>query len=246
MSPEPASVQKSASPVELEARRKVGLAAAALVEPGMVVGLGTGSTAAFAIAELGRRKREEGLTMVGVPTSWSAFELARQAGLEVRALNDVDRVDLAIDGADEVSPQLALIKGGGAAHTQEKLVATAARRFVVLVDDGKLVDVLGVKWAVPLEVLAVALRAVERTLVALGAAPQLRKGGGKDGPVVTDHGNLVVDAKFPSIPDPVALARSLDAVPGIVEHGLFVDLADLVLVGSRSDGTIRTMSQASR
>lgn len=236
------SVQKSANPIELEARRKVGLAAAALVESGMVVGLGTGSTAAFAIAELGRRKREEGLAIVGVPTSWSAAELARQAGLEVRTLNDVDRVDLALDGADEVSPQLALIKGGGAAHTQEKIVATAASRFVVLVDDGKLVDVLGVKWAVPLEVLPIALRAVERTLAALGAVPQLRKGGGKDGPVITDHGNLVVDAKFPSIPDPVALARTLDGIPGLLEHGLFVDLADLVLVGSRADGSVRRMT----
>ncbi len=236
------SVQKSANPIELEARRKVGLAAAALVESGMVVGLGTGSTAAFAIAELGRRRREEGLSMVGVPTSWSALELARHAGLDVRALNDVDRIDLALDGADEVSPQLALIKGGGAAHTQEKIVATAATRFVVLVDDGKLVDVLGVKWAVPLEVLSIALRTVERALLALGATPQLRKGGGKDGPVVTDHGNLVVDAKFPSIPDPVALAHALDAIPGLVEHGIFVDLVDFVLVGSRADGSVRRMS----
>ena len=233
------SVQKSANPTELEARRRVGAAAAALVQQGWVVGLGTGSTAAFAIAEIGRRVREEGLRIVGVPTSWSAAELARAAGIEVRTLNDVERVDLALDGADEIGPRLALIKGGGAAHTQEKVVASAAERFVVLGDDGKLVDVLGVKWAVPIEVLPVALRAVERTLRSLGAEPALRKGGGKDGPVVTDHGNLVVDAKWPSIPDPAALARSLDAIPGLVEHGLFVDLADEALIGSRADGSVR-------
>ncbi|MSR46726.1 MAG: ribose-5-phosphate isomerase RpiA [Planctomycetes bacterium] len=226
----------------MEARRRVGVAAAALVENGMVVGLGTGSTAACAIAELGRRVREDGLRFIGVPTSWSAAELARQAGLDLRTLNDVDRVDIALDGADEVGPGLALIKGGGAAHTQEKIVATAARRFVVLADDGKLVDVLGVKWAVPVEVLGFALKAVERTLVAMGSVPVLRKGGGKDGPVVTDHGNLVLDAKFESIPDPAALARVLDAIPGVLEHGLFVDLADEALIGSRVDGSVRRIS----
>lgn len=233
------SVQKSASPIELEARRKVGTAAAALVERGMVVGLGTGSTAACAIRELGRRWRDEGLRFVGIPTSWSAAELARTEGIELRTLNDVEQVDLALDGADEIGPGLALIKGGGAAHTSEKIVAAAARRFVVLADDGKLVDVLGVRWAVPVEVLGIALRPVMRALTALGATPAVRSGGGKDGPVVTDHGHLVVDAKWPSIPDPAALARSLDAIPGVVEHGLFVDLADEALIGSRDDGSVR-------
>lgn len=240
------TVQKVADPVELEARRKVGVAAAALVAPGMVVGLGTGSTAAFAIAELGRRWREEGLRFTGVPTSWSAAELARDAGVLVRTLNDVDRIDLALDGADEVGPGLALIKGGGAAHTQEKIVATAAERFVVLADDGKLVDVLGRKWAVPIEVLGIALRPVERRLRELGAVPTLRKGGGKDGPVVTDHGNLVVDARFPEIPDPEQLGCALDAIPGVVEHGLFIELADFALVGSRADGSVRRIDAAPR
>src|SRR5262249_24345417 len=113
------SVQKSAGPAELEARRKVGLAGAALVRSGMVVGLGTGSTAAFAIEEIGRRVRDEKLAVTGVPTSWSAAELARKAGIDVRAVNDVAKLDLALDGADEVGPHLELIKGGGAAHTPE-------------------------------------------------------------------------------------------------------------------------------
>lgn len=233
---------KSASPLALEARRQVGLAAAARVRSGMIVGLGTGSTAAFAIAELGRRRREEGLAIVGVPTSWSAAELAREAGIETRGLNDVERIDLALDGADEVGPDRALIKGGGAAHTLEKLVATEAQRFLVLVDEAKLVERLGVRWAVPLEVLPPALRTVERAVAALGATPALRRGSGKDGPVFSDHGNLILDAKFPAIDDPAALARELDAVPGLIEHGLFVGLADEVLVGSLADGSVRSVT----
>lgn len=236
------SVQKVADPADVAARRAAGLAGAALVRHGMVVGLGTGSTAAHAIGEIGRRVREEKLAIVGVPTSWSAAELARGAGIEVRGVNDVARIDLALDGADEVGPGLALIKGGGAAHTLEKIVATAAERFVVLADDRKVVARLGEKWPVPLEVLAVALRPVLRALERLGARPEVRTGGGKDGPVVTDHGNLVVDAKFPGIDDPAALARELDSIPGLFEHGLFVDLADEVLVGSRQDGSLRRLT----
>jgi len=236
------TVLKSADPNDLEARRRAGIAGAALVRDGMVVGLGTGSTAAFAIEELGRRVRDEKLELVGVPTSWSAAELARRAGIEVRGVSEVARIDLALDGADEVGPGLVLIKGGGAAHTQEKIVAADAARFVVLVDDGKVVARLGEKWPVPVEVLALALRPVERALERLGARPEVRRGAGKDGPVVTDHGNLVVDARFPGIDDPGALARALDAVPGVVEHGLFVDLVDEVLVGSRVDGSVRRLT----
>jgi ribose 5-phosphate isomerase A len=235
------TVQKVASPEGDAAKRRVGIAAAALVRSGMVVGLGTGSTAAFAIAELGRRVREEGLALTGVPTSWSAAELARRAGLELRTLNDVARIDLAFDGADEVGPDLSLIKGGGAAHTQEKIVAAAAERFVVVVDESKVVARLGVKWPVPVEVLAIALRPVERALERLGAKPQVRTGNGKDGPVITDLGNLVVDAKFDGIDDPAALARELDSIPGLVEHGLFVGLADEVLVGAPTSAEVRTL-----
>jgi ribose 5-phosphate isomerase A len=232
---------KAANPEGDDAKRRVGIAAAALVRSGMVVGLGTGSTAAFAIAELGRRVREEGLALTGVPTSWSAAELARRAGLELRTVNEVARIDLDIDGADEVGPDLSLIKGGGAAHTQEKIVAAAAERFVVVVDESKVVARLGVKWPVPVEVLAIALRPVERALERLGAKPQVRTGAGKDGPVVSDLGNLVVDAKFDGIDDAAGLARELDSIPGLVEHGLFVGLVDEVLVGSAKSGELRTL-----
>jgi ribose 5-phosphate isomerase A len=207
----------------------------------MVVGLGTGSTAAFAIAELGRRVREEKLALTGVPTSWSAAELARKAGIDVRTVNDVSKIDLAFDGADEVGPDLSLIKGGGAAHTQEKIVATEAERFVVVVDESKVVRRLGVKWPVPLEVLAIARRPVTSALERLGARVEARTGNGKDGPVISDLGNLILDAKFDGIDDPAGLARQLDSIPGLVEHGLFVGLVDEVLVGSAAGGGVRSL-----
>lgn len=232
------SLQKSVNPTELAARRQVGIRAAALVADRSVVGLGTGSTAACAIEELGRRVREEGLAIVGVPTSWSAERKAREVGIPLRTLAEVERIDLALDGADEVSPALDLIKGGGAAHTMEKIVATFADRFVVLVDDGKLVAKLGARWPVPVEVLPAALAPVERWLRKLGAEPTLRTGNGKDGPVVTDHGNVILDAKFPGIDDPRGLAAELDGIPGVLDHGLFVGLAKAAIIGSRADGSV--------
>jgi ribose 5-phosphate isomerase A len=178
-----------------------------------------------------------------VPTSWSAAEIARGAGIDVRGLNDVAQVDLALDGADEVVlGELALIKGGGAAHTSEKVVASSARRFVVLVDEAKLVKRLGEKWPVPVEVLPFALAPVQRALERLGAKCELRRGGGKDGPVVTDHGNLVVDAKFDGVDAPAQLASAIDAIPGVVEHGLFVGLVDEVLVGRRAGGAVERLT----
>ena len=231
------TVQKSAGPAELEARRKVGLAGAALVRTGMVVGLGTGSTAAFAIEELGRRVREEKLAITGVPTSWSAAELAKRAGIDVRSVNDVAQLDLALDGADEVGPELVLIKGGGAAHTLEKIVATAAARFVVLVDETKLVRRLGDTFPVPAEVIEDALPLVRRRLEAMGAVVTQREG-------VTELGNRILDARFGPIEDPAALSMRLDAIPGLLEHGLFVGMAHLVLVGDLSSETVRRLTPA--
>jgi len=214
-------------------------AGAEQVESGMVVGLGTGSTTALCIEELGRRSRQDGLRFVGIPTSYSAARLGRQAGLDVRTLEDVEKIDLALDGADEVGPDLNLIKGGGAAHTQEKVIATMAERFVVLVDDSKLVARLGAAFPVPLEVLGFALRPVLRAVASLGGEAQVRVGSGKDGPVISDRGNPIVDAAFPGIEDPASLASRLDAIPGLVAHGLFVSLADEVLIGMRSDGSVQ-------
>lgn len=232
---------------QTEAKRTVGHAAATLVETGMRLGLGTGSTTAFAIEAIGHRVREEGLDVIGVPTSFAAEQLARQHGVPTVGLDGLgldDRptslapLDLALDGADEVSPSGDLIKGRGAAHVREKVVASLAARFVVLIDPSKEVEQLGVGAAVPIEVLPFAAPAVEHALRGLGAEPTLRMGVKKDGPVVTDQGFWVLDASFPGIADAAALAGTIDAIPGVLGHGLFIDLATDVLVGD-PDGTIR-------
>lgn len=212
-------------------KRTVGIEAARMVGRGDVVGLGTGSTAEFMIEELGRRVREEGLDIVGIPTSFDAAVLARRNGIPSGTLDDVDRIDIAVDGADEVDPGMDLIKGRGAAHLREKIVDGMAARFIVIVDESKLVERLGTKCPVPLEVLPMAVQPVMRAVEALGGEPVLRMAVHKDGPVITDQGNMVVDARFAGIDDPGGMERMLNNVPGILENGLFVGLAAEVLVG---------------
>lgn len=227
------------------AKRAAGVEAAGMVENGMLVGLGTGSTTAFAIEELGRRVREEGLNIVGTPTSFAAEMLADQYDIPLRDLRHVSEIDIALDGADEVDPQLNLIKGRGAAHTREKVVATLARRFVVLVDESKLVDLLGTKMPVPVEVLPMAAFPVLRRLESLGARAEIRMGQKKDGPVVTDQGFWIIDARFDGIEDPLTLQAEIRAMPGVLDHGLFLDLATDVLVGME-DGEVRRLEPAAR
>ncbi|GIV58847.1 MAG: ribose-5-phosphate isomerase A [Rhodothermaceae bacterium] len=214
------------------AKRVAGERVAAMVEDGMCLGLGTGSTAARAIEALGRRIREEGLRLAGVATSFFAERMARAHGIRLLTFDEVDELDLAFDGADEVDPALNLIKGRGAAHTREKVVASCARRFVVLVDESKLVDRLGTKRPVPVEVLPMAAAPVQRALERMGARAELRMGQQKDGPVVTDQGLWVIDATFPGgLDDPAACGRALRALPGVLDHGLFIGMATEVLVG---------------
>ncbi len=213
-------------------KQMVATEAAARIESGMVLGLGSGSTAALMIEELGRRWQAGEITdIVGVPTSFQAAALAQEYGIPQITLNEIDHIDLAIDGADEVDPRRNLIKGGGACHTREKLVDSRARRFVVVVDETKLSDVLGSAFALPVEVLPEAYRQVMGTLSDLGAQPQLRMAVRKAGPVVTDQGNLVIDAKFSAIEDPADLEARINNIPGVLENGLFVGMADEVLVG---------------
>ncbi|WP_248895714.1 ribose-5-phosphate isomerase RpiA [Haloplanus halobius] len=219
------------------AKRRAGEHAAALVTDGDTVGLGTGSTAAHAIRALGRAV-DDGLDVQGVATSYASRDLAREVGIPVVALDAVDRIDIAIDGADQVSDDLALIKGGGAAHAREKVIDTAAERFVVVVDPSK--ESAALDRSVPVEVLPDARSTVIRALRALDGEPTVRAAERKDGPVVTDNGNLVVDCAFGPITDPAALATDLSAIPGVVEHGLFVGLADEVHVGHEDGVTVRT------
>lgn len=221
------------------AKQRVGLEAARLVQDGAVVALGTGSTAAFVIEELGRRIRQEGLAIKGIPTSYQAAMLARKYGIPLTTLDDVDHIDIAIDGADEVDPHKNLIKGGGAAHTREKIIDSLAKVFVVVVDQSKLVQRLGESFPVPVEVLPLAIAPVLRRLETMGGEPVVRMAVKKDGPVITDQGNLVVDVTFKDIPDPAALESALNNIPGVLENGIFVGVANIILVGSPEDGTVR-------
>ena len=230
-------------PVKLM-KQEVGRAAAAQVKSGSIVGLGTGSTTAFAIQFIGERLAAGEITdVVGIPTSFQASVLAKKHGIPLTTLDEAPRIDIAVDGADEVDPQQNLIKGGGAAHTREKVVDGLAERFVVVVDSSKLVDKLGSTFALPVEVLPMAVAPVTRALAALGGTPELRMGVNKDGPVITDQGNMVLDVKFTGIDNPVELEKTINNIPGVLENGLFVGLADEVLIGEVIDGkaSVRTM-----
>lgn len=209
------------------AKRRAGESAASRVEDGMTVGLGTGSTAAHAIRRLGERV-DGGLDIRGIPTSFQSRELAVEEGIPLTTLAEATP-DVAVDGADQFADG-DLIKGGGAAHAREKVVDAAADRFLVVVDPSKEVDRLD--HPVPVEVLPAARSTVAAAVEGMCGEPELREAVRKDGPVVTDNGNLVLDCDFGAIPDPGELATELASVPGVVEHGLFVGFADEIHVGT--------------
>ena len=226
------------SDLQTQMKQVVAEAAVAQIRDGMVVGLGSGSTAALMIEGLGARLAAGQLRdIVGVTTSFQGEVLAAELGIPLRALNATDRIDLAIDGADEVDPSFQLIKGGGACHVQEKLVADRAERFIVVVDSTKLVRCLNLDFLLPVEVLPGAWVQVQSRLKSMGGVAELRMATRKAGPVVTDQGNLVLDVRFENgISDPIALERDINNLPGVLENGLFVNLADEVLVGEIKDG----------
>jgi len=215
-------------------KRAAGEAAAGMVRDGMVLGLGTGSTVAWTIKKIGEMV-EEGMEVLGVPTSYQAQELAIASGIPLTSLDQDPVLDLAIDGADEIAKDLTAIKGGGAAHAREKVVAASARWFVIVVDSSKYVEILS--HPVPVEVLPIASRLASRRIEDLGGSPQIRQAKMKDGPVITDNGNFVIDADFGRIEDPGLLAAQLSEIPGVVEHGIFENVDELVVV---IDGAVKT------
>ena len=225
---------------DLQTQMKQAVAAAAVeqIKDGMVLGLGSGSTAALMIQALGAKLASGELRdIVGVTTSFQGEVMAAELGIPLRNLTAVDRIDLAIDGADEVDPSFQLIKGGGACHVQEKLVASRADRFVVVVDSTKIVDRLNLGFLLPVEVLPGAWRQVQGRLAELGGIADLRMAQCKAGPVVTDQGNLILDVSMAGgIGDPEDLECRINNLPGVLENGLFVNLTDEVLVGQISDG----------
>ncbi len=202
------------------------------VKDGFIVGLGSGSTAAFAIEALGERMRKENLHIMGIPTSSQAFQLAVEQKIPVTTLDEHPTIDVTIDGADQLTGELYLIKGGGAALSREKIVASASKLNVIIADQQKKVKYLGEKnQFVPIEVLPFALCLVKQKLIELGAKCIVREAKGKLGPIITDNGNAVIDAYFGEIQKPAELAAKVKMITGVVETGFFIGLTDIVYLG---------------
>lgn len=219
-------------------KEAVANAAVEQIKDGMIIGLGSGSTAALMIQSLGKKIADGALKdVIGVTTSFQGEVLASELKIPLKSLSAVSRIDLAIDGADEVDPSFQLIKGGGACHVQEKLVASLANRFVVVVDSTKIVKKLNLSFLLPVEVLPTSWKQVQTQLEQLGAKSDLRMAERKAGPVVTDQGNLILDLKFQEgIQNPELFESQINNIPGVLENGLFVNLADEVLVGEIING----------
>lgn len=229
------------------AKNAAATAAVALVEDGMRLGLGTGSTAAFMVRRLAERVRAEGLRLRCAATSQATADLAGRLGLQIEALDDIGWLDLTLDGADEIDPDLNLIKGGGGALLREKIVARASDRMVVMADSAKVVETLGA-FHLPVEVIGFGWQTTRelicRALADLGLEQRpvlLRQRDGQ--PFVTDEGNLILDLALERIPDARALSAALNRIPGVVENGLFLGICDLALIG-QSDGSVAELVAA--
>jgi ribose 5-phosphate isomerase A len=217
-------------------KQLAGQAAANLVRDGMSLGLGTGSTVHFVLLRLAERIRQEGLRVRGVPTSLDTQRKAQEWGIALVDLAEVRSLDMVIDGADEIDPEFQMIKGGGGALLREKVVASMGRRMVIVVGDNKCVQRLGTSFALPVEVVPFALPYVQRHIETLGCEVRERRSGTSS--YRTDNGNAILDCRFAQgIEDPRALDRALDAIPGVVETGLFLDLAQTLIVGC-SNGSV--------
>jgi ribose 5-phosphate isomerase A len=230
-----------------QAKRAAAARALEMVEDGMTLGLGTGSTAGWFVRLLSERMKAEGLLATGVATSSATVWLAQELGVPLRKLDDVDRIDLTVDGADEIDGKLNLIKGGGAALLQEKIVAAASQRMVVIADHSKRVARLGA-FPLPVEIIRFGWTVTRRAVAELVADLDVDGSGvdvrmGKDGPLVTDEGHYIIDLKLGRIGDAPALAAALNAIPGVVEHGLFIGMAGAVVLG-HPDGTAEVLLRA--
>jgi ribose 5-phosphate isomerase A len=215
-----------------EAKRNAALEAVKHVKDGFIVGLGSGSTAAFAIEALGEKIKNEKLQIMGIPTSYQAFLLAVECGIPITTLDEHPIIDMTIDGADQVTPELNLIKGMGAAMAREKIVAAASKLNIIIADEKKKVKLLGENnQVVPIEVLTFAISLAKRKIVEVGGKPVVREGKGKLGPVITDNGNAILDTYFGEIANPAELAVKVKMIPGVVETGFFIGLTDIVYVG---------------
>lgn len=220
------------------AKRNAVLQAIQLIKSGWIIGLGSGSTAVYAVAEIARLIKARGFELSVVPTSHQIENLAVAHGMRIRTINEVHFVDYAIDGADQVELRtLNVVKGGGGAMLREKIVDSAARTLAIVVDERKLAQHLGDKQSIPLEVLPFSYKSVQVKITNMGGRARLRESQEKVGPVITDNGNFILDADFNRIEKPVQLNRRLKMLPGVIETGLFLKMVDCVYVG-RKDGKV--------
>jgi len=216
-----------------EAKRKAAIAAVKHVKDGDVVGLGTGSTVLYAILEIGRMVREGELDIVGIPTSEKTKSIAIDAGIPLTTLDEHPEPDIAIDGADQVDRELNMIKGLGAALTREKILESAAKLLVIVVDETKLTNKLGLEQVVPVEVLPFAVTPVSKALRKMGGNPILRASNSEGKPIKTDNSNFIIDVDFGPIEHPTVLEKEINMIPGVIECGLFLGMADVVYVGCK-------------
>ncbi|MHA1755022.1 MAG: ribose-5-phosphate isomerase RpiA [Candidatus Odinarchaeia archaeon] len=219
-------------------KKLAGEKAAELIENDQIVGVGSGTTVSYFIRKLGERVKNEGLKIKAVPSSYQSYYELIQNNIPLTTLDQHPILDITVDGADEVDKKMNLIKGGGAALTQEKIIGTYTKQLVIIVDSSKYVRKLG-GFPLPVEVISKAVKPVMKKLSELGCKPTIRQAEKKMGPVITDNGNLIVDCDFKIIDDPKTLERKINMLPGVVENGLFVDLANLVLIGKENKVIIK-------
>ncbi|MDR0318700.1 MAG: ribose-5-phosphate isomerase RpiA [Nitrososphaerota archaeon] len=218
-----------------EAKKNAALEAIKQVKNNSIIGLGSGTTVAFAVEALGERIKNENLKIMGIPSSYQAFQLAVQHGVQITTLDEHPIIDITIDGADQITPELHLIKGMGAALLREKIVATASKYNIIIADESKRVNTLGENnQHVPIEVLPFALQLVKSKIADLGGAPIVREGKGKLGPIITDNGNVIIDANFGLIQNPQELSVKVKMIPGVVETGLFTGLTDIAYIATEN------------
>lgn len=217
-----------------DAKKEAATKAASHIRDGSIAGLGSGTTVAYALQEIAKRIAEEELHILCVPTSHQTYHLALKHHIPLTTLDEHPQLDMTIDGADQVSRDLNMIKGMGGALTREKIVASASKKIIIAIDETKLAEKLGANQPIPLEVVPFALPTVTAKLQSLNSKPVLREAERKLGPVITDNGNFILDTQFGPIDNPKNLNRTLKLIPGIVETGLFVEMADIVYVGGRN------------
>ena len=225
-----------------QAKRAAALEAVKHVKDGFIVGLGSGSTAAYAIAEIGRMIREKKLEILGIPTSSQAFYLAIKHRIPITTLDEHPVIDLTIDGADQIDEKLNVIKGMGGALTREKIVASCSKLVIIVADETKITKNLGEKQPVPVEILPFSLKFVSFKIEELGGNPKLREGARKVGPVITDNGNYILDVDFGKIENPDELNQKIKLIPGVIETGLFLEIADLAYLGTK-EGSVKKIKK---